>query len=146
MFKKKKKKTSKYQKYELSSSRKVEQQLREARLLPTQRRLRFPPRGAAGNGAAQRGSASAEAVPAPALLSAGGAISHPYLPAPPAEMPSFTRGLVVFPSFPQGFRAKREKKGFLAIPLEHRFSLCWEIVGPARCGAVLAEDTPQTGQ
>lgn len=106
----KKKKTSKYQKCELRSSRKVEQQLREARLLPTQRRLRFPPRGAAGNGAAQRGSATAEAeCPLLPSLSAGGAIWHPYLPASPAEMPSFTRGLVVFPSFPQGFSAKREK-------------------------------------
>lgn len=57
----------------------------------------------------------------PLLLSAGGAISHPYLPASPAEMPSFTRGLVVFPSFPQGFRAKREKGFFLPSPLSIDF-------------------------
>lgn len=144
MFKKKKKKTSKYQKYELSSSRKVEQQLREARLLPAQRRLRFPPRGAAGNGAAQRGSASAEAVPAPAQR------WRCHFASLPASIPRgdafFHKGFGGFPLLPPRFQGEEGKRVFLAVPFEYRFSLCWETVVPARRGAALAEDTPQTGQ
>lgn len=116
MFKKKKKKTSKYQKYELSSSRKVEQQLREARLLPTQRRLRFPPRGAAGNGAAQRGSASAEAVPAPALAQRW----RCHFASLPAGIPRgdafFHKGFGGFPLLPPGFQGEEGKKGFSCHP------------------------------